>query len=104
QNRHPFAKLVDIDTGRTFQPVPNAFNLTLFMTAQQSYPSCGAAFLSVQYVRDTLPDAGSMRPILVMPKISDQMNPEDLRNLSTARSYGSYQILTGALEDVCRAA
>lgn len=105
ENLHPLSPLLDIDTGKHFSPRENVFNVALFMTAQKSYASCGEAFLGMDHIvgrasKNTL----QIKPILVIPKISDQTDPDNRDNLSRAQKAGNFTILTGSLRDVRAAA
>jgi len=104
RDAHPFAGLINPDTGRVYAPQAGKFTLAMFMTAQESYPGCGGAFLGIQQTLAVSPWRDQIAPVLVMPKISDQTNGSDIRNLRRAKSYDPpYTILTGALPDVVRA-
>ncbi len=100
-NRHPFESLIDIETGQYFKPNSEKFSLVIFMTAQQSYPSCGGAFLGVRQVIMDMGVNNNIEPILIMPRIGDQQDPHDHRNLAQAKSYDvNFRILTGSLLDI----
>ena len=101
--RHPFAKLIDLDTVRHYRPDPQKFTLAVFMTAQQNYASCGEAFIGVRELISMLGAQDKIDPILVMPRSADQPDPSDLRNLAKAQQY-KMRVLTGALPDVLAAA
>lgn len=98
---HPFAALVNPDTGRNYEPQEGKFALALFMSAQESYPDCGGAFIGVHQTLAFSRWSSYIEPVLVMPKISDQSNPSDINNLRRAKSAATpYTILTGPLPDV----
>ena len=100
---HPFSGLVDMKTGQPYCPSSDKFSLALFMTQQQSYPSCGGAFIGV-YQGITLLNAGNqIEPVIIMPRATEQSDPDDRRNLSRAEQMG-FKILTGDLEEIQRAA
>ncbi len=99
---HPFAALKDLATGDNFVPDPQKFTLALFMTAQKFYPSCGSAFMTAQIVVES---HSRVQPVLVMPKVSDQPDRNDLTNLTAAmNSPAGFKILTGELSQVQAAA
>ncbi|MAE50490.1 MAG: hypothetical protein CMH27_01630 [Micavibrio sp.] len=101
---HPFAALINPDTGRRFEPQGGKFVLALFMSAQESYPNCGASFIGMYQTLSDSEWADHIEPVLIMPKISDQSNPKDIRNLQRAKSFPTpYTILTGDLADIVRA-
>lgn len=104
---HPLGHLDDITTLNKFEPRAGAFGLVLFMTAQELYPGCGGAFVGAGSVLQYRQSAGiaDIQPILVIPKVSDQPDPQDLRNLDRALAgEPRYTVLTGALPDIVRAA
>ena len=102
---HPFEKLIDVKAERRFSPEPDTYTLALFMTAEQLYPSCGEAFLCVHYVKQQLPNPDKIQPVVVMPKTTDQTNPQDRRNFNRAwNSDLGFKVLTGELHDVQNAA
>lgn len=104
EERHPFASLINPDTGRGYEPQSGKFALALFMSAQESYPSCGGAFIGIYQTLAYSQWSNYIEPVLVMPKISDQSNKDDIRNLRRAKSFDTaYTILTGDLPDVLRA-
>ncbi len=101
ENPHPLSPLLDIETGQHFTPRENVFNVALFMTAQKSYASCGEAFLGMDFiVGRASKNALEIKPVLVIPKISDQTDPDNRENLSWAQNAENFTILTGSLRDV----
>lgn len=103
QSDHPFSVLQDMQTGQPYRPSPDRFSLVLFMTAQQSYPSCGGAFIGVSQGIKQLDADHQIQPVIVMPRLVDQANYDDQRNLYSAQQMG-FTILTGNLEDIQNAA
>lgn len=102
---HPFARLDNPDTGGRFVPRPGIFTLAIFMTAQKIYEDCGSAFGGIYQTLAYLQHPGLVRPVLVMPRLSDQQNPHSMDNLARAKSGEiDFTILTGALPDVLAAA
>lgn len=106
--QHPFAGLMNVNTVSRFQPDPHKFSMVLFMTAQQSYPSCGDTFLGVVQLISALNAYHDIEPIIVMPRAKDQKNPNDQRNASRAtHTYDGnlrFTILTADLDRVQQAA
>ena len=102
---HPFARLINPDTGHLYEPQAGKFTLAMFMSAQESYPSCGGAFIGVHQALAYMRRPDKVQPVIVMPKISDQSNTNDYRNLQRAKSSEvDFTILTGDLGDVLAAA
>ncbi|MFP4314507.1 MAG: hypothetical protein ACLFR0_09325 [Alphaproteobacteria bacterium] len=104
EEAHPFSGLIDINTGQNFRAQNGVFNLTLFMTAQQYYDSCGGSFIGVRQVVFETNAHDRIQPLLIMPRVTDQIDPSDLRNLARAQdSDAGFKILTGDLESVMSA-
>lgn len=100
---HPFSRLIDVQTGRNFQPDAR-FSLVLSMTAQQLYPGCGEAFGNVDAVMEEAPDSvTTIRPIFILPKPKYQPDPEASLNLRRAlgqKEPWEFTILTGDFDDI----
>lgn len=102
---HSLGGLSDIATGAAFQPRAGAYGMVIFMTAQELYANCGGAFVGVASVMTYRQSTADIQPILVIPKVSDQQDPQDMRNLHRALGADpAFTILTGELPDVMQAA
>ncbi|NCT40389.1 MAG: hypothetical protein GW778_01845 [Alphaproteobacteria bacterium] len=100
---HPLSQLIDINTGRNFEPQLDRFSVALFMTAEQRYPSCGAAFIGIQGVIDWVSSSAPLQPVLIMPKFKNQPDPSRRENLaSVTDTYANlnFTILTGELDQL----
>lgn len=100
---HLFANLIDLGTERNYQPHAQKFTLAVFMTAQKYYASCGESFLGIKQIIGEQARYGEIDPVLVMPRLADQLDPSDRQNLAKAQDY-NIRILTGPLPDVLAAA
>lgn len=106
---HPFAGLTEIvkregqiTLGQPYAP-SGKHSLVLFMTAQETEPSCGAGFIALDVVQSGL--SQRVEPIMIMPRPVDQLYVDDLRNLNRALS-GAYtvQVYSGDFATIQNAA
>lgn len=102
-SRHPLSMLTDIRTKSSYQTDPNTFDFVLFMTAQEQEADCGGAFVGMHQIMQNPVYRDAIQPVLVMPKLSLQPDPDAIANLTRAtKSYGDldFKILTGELLDL----
>lgn len=105
----PLSGLIDVQTGKAYKAEPNTHRYILFMTAQQIYKGCDAAFLEKETLKFELQDKAkgnqylpNIEYIMIVPpksalakaKLFDNMN-----NISQAQRYG-VKVLIGEKEHV----
>lgn len=99
---HPLQGLKNVETGREYSP-DDRFPIVLAMTAQPYYASCGEAFIGVQAALDNI-GRERFEPVLIMPNVQDQLDPESVDNLISATTVYKdaigFTILTGDLDQI----
>lgn len=103
---HPLSQLLNVQTAKPYRPDSAKMTLVLFMTAQQSQPSCGASFDALRQIMQDPFIKSRLRPLIVMPIPPDQsQGKNDVRNLTRATTiYASLalEVLTAELPTLLR--
>ena len=102
---HPLSFLENISTRRGVEP-DGRFALVLCMTAQKiPFTDCGAAFDGIKAALDAC-GRDKVRPLLVMPNVQDQVDPNNRENLILVtthyKSTIGFTILTGRTAEMRR--
>jgi hypothetical protein len=103
QDSDPLGRLADIRTKQRYVTNPQKFDFVIFMTAQEQERDCGGAFTGTQGLMDLSSVSDQIQPVLVMPRLSLQPDPDAKENLVRAtRTYANlnFKILTGDIDDM----
>lgn len=105
---HLFSGLTDVRASQAagepvlFQPEPGKHVVALFMTAQQSYISCGEDLAGIVQIMQYMGLEDRITPVVIMPNAQNQSDPTDSRNLNSIWANPDFRVLTGSLDEIQR--